>query len=285
MHYAAINDNAKLIETIFLVAKAEPKPIKETTAFEEAQFTDEVEEAVGTVDERFADMRTQMDLIDSLFRQPDTSEPIPCKTQYARGVMNLRDKKGRTPLHMAVAFNNKAAAECLLYLGANPHIDDCYGQRPIDVCYVESLKSLLEIKMAQMSKPAPLDPNAPVQKEVHSARSSQFKLYTMPTKMNKSLTSTMSAKEEKTFPIEIKDIRQVPKEKVISAKIGADGDTYLMYAIKTKRTDVLKFLLREVPELDLLAKNSQGMTALHLAIRSNSCQMVKVLFIRDHKNQ
>ena len=58
---------------------------------------------------------------------------------------------------------------------------------------------------------------------------------------------------------------------MISAKIGVDGDTYLMYAIKTKRIDVLKFLLREVPELDILAKNSQGMTALHLAIRSNSC--------------
>ena len=27
LHYAAINDNAKLIETIFLVAKTEPKPI------------------------------------------------------------------------------------------------------------------------------------------------------------------------------------------------------------------------------------------------------------------
>ena len=27
------------------------------------------------------------------------------------------------------------------------------------------------------------------------------------------------------------------------------------------------------------------MTALHLAIRSNSCQMVKLLFIRDHKNE
>ena len=199
--------------------------------------------------------------------------------------MNLRDKKGRTPLHMAVAFNNKAAAECLLYLGANPHIADCYGQRPIDVCYVESLKSLLEIKMAQMSKPAPIDPNAPVQKEAHSARSSQFNLYTMPTKMNKSLTSTMSSKEDKTYPIEIKDIRQVPKEKVIAARIGADSDSYLMYAIRTKRIDVLKFLLREVPELDILAKNSQGMTALHLGIRSNSCQMVKLLFIRDHKNE
>ena len=54
------------------------------------------------------------------------------------------------------------------------------------------------------------------------------------------------------FPLEPKDIRQVPKEKVIAAKIGTDGDSYVMYAIKSKRLDVLKFLLRDVGEIDLL---------------------------------
>ena len=68
MHYAAINDNAKLIETLFLVAKSEPKPINQTSAFEEQKYSDEVDEAVGTVDDRFKDMQAQMDLIDSLFR-------------------------------------------------------------------------------------------------------------------------------------------------------------------------------------------------------------------------
>ena len=41
--------------------------------------------------------------------------------------MNLRDKMGRTPLHMAIVFNNKEAAETLMYLGANPHVEDAYG--------------------------------------------------------------------------------------------------------------------------------------------------------------
>ena len=82
--------------------------------------------------------------------------------------------------------------------------------------------------------------------------------------------STTSSKEEKMFPIEMKDIRQIPKEKVIAAKIGADSDSYVMYAIKSKRIDILKFLLRDVPEIDLLRKNSQGMSALHLAVRSDS---------------
>ncbi len=44
-----------------------------------------------------------------------------------KGLMNLRDFRGRTPLHVAIAFNNKVAAETLLYLGANPHVKDAYG--------------------------------------------------------------------------------------------------------------------------------------------------------------
>ena len=57
-----------------------------------------------------------------------------------------------------------------------------------------------------------------------------------------------------------------------------------MYAIKAKRIEVVKFLLRDVPEIDLLQKNSNGMTVLHLAIRSNLPSLVKLLMIRNHKN-
>ena len=186
---------------------------------------------------------------------------------------------------MAVGFNNKEAAEVLLHLGANPHIADCYGQRPIDICQLDALRSLLEVKAAVTAQLTAIDPNAPVPKGNHSARSSQFALYTVPTKINRSQMTNTSTKEEKMFPIEMKDIRQIPKEKVIAAKIGSESDSYVMYAIKSRRIDILKFLLRDVPEIDLLRKNSQGMTALHLAIRSDSCQMVKLLFLRDHSDE
>lgn len=46
-------------------------------------------------------------------------------------------------------------------------------------------------------------------------------------------------KEEKTYPLEIRDIKRVPKEKVIEARIGAESDTYLHHAIKQKRLDLL----------------------------------------------
>lgn len=60
----------------------------------------------------------------------------------------------------------------------------------------------------------------------------------------------------------------MPKEKVIEARIGAESDTYLHYAIKQKRLDLLQFLLKEVPEIDILHKNSQGNTVLHLAAKT-----------------
>ena len=35
-------------------------------------------------------------------------------------IVNFRDIRGRTPLHIAAAFNNRASVEALLFLGANP---------------------------------------------------------------------------------------------------------------------------------------------------------------------
>ena len=85
-------------------------------------------------------------------------------------------------------------------------------------------------------------------------------------------------------PLDPKDIRQIPKDKIISARIGSDVDNYMHYAVKAKRIDAVKFLLRDVPEIDLLAKNSMGQSALHLAIRSNMPSMVKILVLKNHKN-
>lgn len=83
-----------------------------------------------------------MDLIDTLFKNDNKpTESIPCAVQFckATGLVNRRDNQGRTPLHVAIAFHNKVAAETLILLGANPHIQDCYGQRPIDICFIEGL--------------------------------------------------------------------------------------------------------------------------------------------------
>ena len=64
--------------------------------------------------------------------------------------VNHRDYQGATALHYAVAFGNKVAAETLLYLGSNPHIEDCFGQRPIDICSGDSITNLILAKMQQV---------------------------------------------------------------------------------------------------------------------------------------
>lgn len=99
-------------------------------------------------------MQKQMDLIDSLFRK---SESVPVSHQYGKvlsNIVNLRDAKGRTALHMAIAFNNKESAEALLNLGASPHVEDSFGKRPVDICYNDGIKTLLEAKMSQTQKPS-----------------------------------------------------------------------------------------------------------------------------------
>jgi ankyrin repeat protein len=64
-------------------------------------------------------------------------------------IINFRDIRGRTPLHVAVAFNCRNAVESLLYLGANPHIPDNYAQRPIDLATDDNIRELLQTKMAR----------------------------------------------------------------------------------------------------------------------------------------
>jgi len=57
---------------------------------------------------------------------------------------------------VAAAFNNRAACETLLFLGANPLLEDSYGQRPLDLTLDESIRELLLNKMARSQAPARL---------------------------------------------------------------------------------------------------------------------------------
>ena len=97
-------------------------------------------------------------LLDGIFSNLEAKESEPCKQQFCKNtsIINRRDHKGRTALFAAVAYNNKQAVETLLHLGANPHIEDIYGQRPGDICYVDAIKRLLDLKMATTQKPSSL---------------------------------------------------------------------------------------------------------------------------------
>jgi hypothetical protein len=87
--------------------------------------------------------------------KPDDDEifvGVPQVSETCKSIVNFRDLRGRTPLHVAAALNHRNACETLLFLGANPLVEDIYGQRPIDMIGSEegsSLKLLLQSKMAR----------------------------------------------------------------------------------------------------------------------------------------
>lgn len=71
-----------------------------------------------------------------------------------RNLINFRDYMGRTPLHICAMWSNKVACETLLFLKANPHIEDGAGYRPIDYADPGSvIASLLKQWMQRTSAP------------------------------------------------------------------------------------------------------------------------------------
>jgi ankyrin repeat protein len=67
-----------------------------------------------------------------------------------KSIINFRDWKGRTPLHVAAIWGNKIACETLLYLKANPLIEDGAGYRPID--YVDPTSAIADLLKNWMSR-------------------------------------------------------------------------------------------------------------------------------------
>ena len=138
----------------------------------------------------------------------------------------------------------------MLYLGANPHIQDVYGQRPSDICQLDGLKQLLEMKLNQTVKPQVSDSFENSSKDLKLGGTSHLG--------SSKLGSTLISKEEKMYPLEVKDVEQIPAEKLVAARIGSNSDTYLHHAINNMRQDLLVYLLKEVPGIDFDCRNSQG---------------------------
>ena len=70
-----------------------------------------------------------------------------------KSIINFRDHKGRTALHIAAIWGNKDACETLLYLKANSLIEDGGGYRPID--YVDPNSSIADLFKNWMSRTTP----------------------------------------------------------------------------------------------------------------------------------
>ena len=149
---------------------------------------------------------------------------------------------------MAIAFNNKVAAETLLYLGANPHVKDAYDKRPIDVCYVESLRSLLEIKMASVQAPVPGEMLQDANEETKSQRSGvSNQIRKMPSQMNRSMMGSTQpmTKEDKMFPLEPKDIKGNLSQKLVKMLQlqNLKGMTPLISTVDHGNYEIFRFII------------------------------------------
>eukprot|EP00347_Sterkiella_histriomuscorum_P016183 403354171 len=213
------------------------------------------------------------------------------------GIINFRDLKGRTALHVAVAFNNKNAVETQLFLNANPLIEDIYGQRPIEFALDDAIRDLIQNKMQRAQAPSyssiPKMKNKKIE-TIGGAINSLLNVQPTRKMSGMSMNSQNFTKKSKNdqvgvasqYPLEVKDLKVVLKEKIIISKIGIENDNWLQYAIKNKSFEACLFLLQEVQsgEWDFSYKNSVGNTVLHLAIRTGSCRFVKMLFVQDIQN-
>ena len=70
-----------------------------------------------------------------------------------KSLLNFRDFLGRTALHIAAIWGNKSAIETLLYLKANPLIEDGAGFRPIE--YAEQGSGIFDLLKNWMTRAVP----------------------------------------------------------------------------------------------------------------------------------
>ncbi|CDW79967.1 ankyrin repeat [Stylonychia lemnae] len=202
------------------------------------------------------------------------------------GIINFRDLNGRTALHVAVAFNNKNAVETLLFLNANPLIEDKFGQRPVEFALDDAIRDLLQNKMIRATNPVlvptlkikPLRGNPNQNLSIKPRKMSQVSSQSMQSSVMRKDKNQATLQQ---FPLEIKDLRVVLKEKVIISKIGIENDNYLQHAIKNKGFEACLYLLQEIGGFEFSYKNSVGNTVLHLAIKTNQYQYVKMLFVKQ----
>ena len=70
-----------------------------------------------------------------------------------KSLINFRDHKGRTPLHIAAMWNNKPAVETLLQMKANPLIEDGQCYRPVD--YADPVSAIADLLKNAMYRATP----------------------------------------------------------------------------------------------------------------------------------
>jgi len=125
-----------------------------------------------------------------------------------KSLINFRDHKGRTALHVAAIWGNKVACETLLYLKANPLIEDGGGYRPID--YVDQSSGIADLLKNWMSRATPPQLNEFGGADI-STKNGQAE-----SKKNQSLKKG----DMSSSGLEVADLKQISQEVLQTFRVG-----------------------------------------------------------------
>lgn len=246
-------------------------------------------------------MYKEMDMPDGLhvddpFDGDEEGQPQVAMTS----LLNFRDWKGRTPLHFAVMFNNKAACESLLFLKANPHIEDAGGYRPLDYADKTSpICRLLKNWMQRTSAPISMHPfTEPLSEEEKKEREMEKELQKK--KMMGSVGQKMKTevkKEEKKIEVEKKkkeapvntmlspqEIKNQSIETLSTKRLNDTQDTYYQATVKAKLFESAR-LLKNMVAFPICYQNGIGNTVLHNAISTQDCRYVKLVVTEEFEDK
>ncbi len=82
-------------------------------------------------------------------------------------------------------------------------------------------------------------------------------------------------KDKSKVSLDLRDLRLLTNEKLISEKLGFERDSYLMLAVKEGNREAFDFMLPK--GFDLLYRNGSGYTVLHLIVKQNLLSILKAL--------
>ena len=176
-----------------------------------------------------------------------------------RANINAQNKYYDTLLHWAVWLGYYDMVQFLIDNGADPFIEDTFGETPLDSCDNEKIRKLLENYMDEYKK----NPDKYKQKTkqiqengVHSIENNDLLYYAF----DNNLIEVKKCVYSKNYDINVQDDK---------------GYTPLMYAIMNHNLKMVEFLVEHGADINLC--NNKGQSPLKIAYLYNSEKIAEYL--------
>jgi ankyrin repeat protein len=193
-----------------------------------------------------------------------------------KSLLNFRDHKGSTPLHIAAIWRNRVACETLLFLKANPLIEDGGGLKPID--YIDPGSALADLFRTWMARCTPPTLRPWDERDALLGKFAGLLKTQVETKGAAAKKKLGPAK--KADPLDLEEVKSQSLEKLQSIRLNNTHDNIYQAAIKASRLDTAIFLRRAVDlGFPLIYQNGIGNTVLHNAVTLQDIKTFKLVIM------